>query len=545
MQTFEELGLAPELVEALAAEGIETPTAFQREALPVVRRGNSLLGVAGPGAGTLLAYGAALLDRFEAGGGLPRGVVVTPTADAADRSARSLAPLARATGHRVAALGAHWALPERADLLFASPDALLVAIRDSRIKLDALEAFVVDGAAAIEELQGLEGLETIFGFLPAGGQRVVLTLPLTAAVSDLADGHLRKSVRVEASAGGAEAPARGDLRYVITGEEKGDGILEVVAALLGEEDARHVVLYCRTDDLAADVGDFLGLHGFEASAPGDADAPVWLAVDEQEARAALKETPAGEEIATVSCDLPADADSLDRRHGAGGERVVLVLSRELPHLRAVAAEAGYRLLPGPASRPVGIEADLASFRERIGQALEEEDLTPHLLLLEPLFRERAPAEVAAALAALLRRSGRMPAAAADAVESVATPAHQATPARAPAWVHLFVSLGSKDGIGPGDLVGAVTGEAGVAGSQVGKVEIRDTFSRVEVEESVARRVIQALNGVTVRGRSVRVDYDRKEARPRGREAKGATRPGPRQRRSQARDRDRPEGSDGK
>ena len=65
MDSFEGLGLGPELVEALTSEGVEEPTPFQTAAIPVIRRGNNLLGRAGPGAGTLVAYGAALLDRLE------------------------------------------------------------------------------------------------------------------------------------------------------------------------------------------------------------------------------------------------------------------------------------------------------------------------------------------------------------------------------------------------------------------------------------------------------------------------------------------------
>ena len=63
---------------------------------------------------------------------------------------------------------------------------------------------------------------------------------------------------------------------------------------------------------------------------------------------------------------------------------------------------------------------------------------------------------------------------------------------------LFVSLGSKDDIKAGDLVGAITGEAGIRGDQIGRIEIRETFSRVEVAREAADRVIGALNGTTVR-----------------------------------------------
>ncbi len=83
------------------------------------------------------------------------------------------------------------------------------------------------------------------------------------------------------------------------------------------------------------------------------------------------------------------------------------------------------------------------------------------------------------------------------------------------WVRLFVAVGEKDGVGPGDLLGAITGEAGVEASQVGKIEIRDTFSLVEVIPGVADKIIRGLNGTTIRGRAVRVDHDRGSPRGRG------------------------------
>ena len=75
-------------------------------------------------------------------------------------------------------------------------------------------------------------------------------------------------------------------------------------------------------------------------------------------------------------------------------------------------------------------------------------------------------------------------------------------------------MGSRDNVRAGDLVGAITGEAGITGAQVGKIELRDTFSVVEVAADVADRVIKALNGTTMRGRALRVDYDRRSTAPR-------------------------------
>jgi ATP-dependent RNA helicase DeaD len=126
-----------------------------------------------------------------------------------------------------------------------------------------------------------------------------------------------------------------------------------------------------------------------------------------------------------------------------------------------------------------------------------------LLLLQPLLEEHAPAEVAAALLSMLRSD----------TATVQPPGGSGRSARPtapdmPSWSRLFISIGTRDGVGPGDLVGAISGESGIKGSQVGKIEIRESISLVEVEKEVAETVIKALNGTTVRGRSVRVDFDR-------------------------------------
>ncbi len=95
----------------------------------------------------------------------------------------------------------------------------------------------------------------------------------------------------------------------------------------------------------------------------------------------------------------------------------------------------------------------------------------------------------------------------------------------PAFVRLFVSLGQRDNMRPADLLGAITGETSIAGKQVGRIEIRDTFSIVEVAASEADRIIRALNGTTLRGRSLRVDYDRRSGTtPRDRPARMARQP---------------------
>lgn len=534
MDTFGQLGLPPELVDALAAEGIERPTPLQRDAIPLLRRGNNALVRAGPGSGTLVTYGAPLLERIQAEATVPRALVLTASAAAAGALATSLARLATATGHAVAALGSPWAAPEHSDILFATAPDLLAAVRNSRLRLEDLRALVVDGAATIQRSDGLEDLETLIGFVPATAQRVVVSLPVTPEVEAFARAHAKRAGYVAGSGLPPRAkagPVRGVLHYRICRRSDAD-LVRAVSEVL-EQGARHVLVFCASDDHAADVGDLLSLYGFRAGASGDASAPVWLS-----SRVNDTETPALEgiadatSVATLSVDVPAGADELRHRHGLGAAAAVLVLHREVAHLKAIAAEAGYRLRPLPTPPRADPHSELERRRSELLRVLEEEDLASEMLLLDPLFERHDPVEVAAAASRLAGRAAKNPSAYrrradGEARRGATHPADSAgavqLPVRAQAWVRLFVSVGSRDGIGPGDLLGAAVDQAGIERAQVGRIEIQETFTRVEIRQQVAEQVVRALNGITLGGRAVRVDYHREPARGPSRSRSGSGR----------------------
>lgn len=499
--TFVDLGLRSELDEVVRVAGYEAPSALQRASIPVLRRGGNAILHASAGAGVVGAYGLALLDRLagsEAEG--PRALVLVATDQAAVRTAESLARFARAVGLRVVATGAGWPGVEPADVVVTTPASALGAVEASALKLDAVEALVLDGLSAMFELGGKDAVETLVGLVPRDAQRVVVTSSLDREVEDHVERHVRKALRIppvpveEEAAVPAEEPT--PVRYaVVAGADKGAAL----AVLLGDRDGR---VHVRTARRRSDVLESLELRGFDVEEQGDA--LVVRGIEE------------GEEL-VVSYDVPMDEGTLAARHGDGG--IILVEARELAHLRLIARRANFVLRAVEVPLPAPAADEVAGFRERVRRALSEEDLGAQLLVLAPLFEEVSPAEVAAALAALLRR--REPATAAPVAEAAQpTPLARrpAAPAGAPAvptYARLFVGAGSRDEIRPGDLVGAITGETGARGDQVGRIEIRDNFSIVEVSAEIADQVIRALNGTTLKGRSLRVDYDRRPSGARG------------------------------
>lgn len=537
MPSFDDIGLRDELLRTLEDEELDRPTALQAAVLPTLRRGGNLVARASSGSGKTLAYGLGVLDRLrpdteasdEDGAALTRMVVLTPTREGAERVGLALAPYVQSVGFAVAAAGGAWGTPlAAAEVVTGTPGDVMDAVRTSALKFDRLEALVIDGASAIASLGGLEMVDSIMDLIPRDAQRVVLTTALPEEVEDLVARRVKRAIRYPAEPAVPDetppAPLEGRIGYVLLSAAQK---LEVLARQLGagEEGGTPPILFLGSDERAAQLAEQLSVRGFVVGAIDDADADVAV-VSSATTRAELLAEADGGLGQTISFEVPADAETLLARHGGDDDAIVLLEPREVPHLREIARMA--RLRPEPRPLPLGSEvgAELAAFRDSLRKALREEDLGAQLLVLEPLLDQYPAHEVAAAAAALLRRRPQPATPAAPPAETFraasnagaqgGSSAPAGRPARggagaggAPAtWTRLYVGVGSRDEVRPADLVGALAGEADIRGAQIGKIEIRDNFSIVEVEAAVADRVIRAVNGTTVKGRSVRVDYDR-------------------------------------
>lgn len=150
-----------------------------------------------------------------------------------------------------------------------------------------------------------------------------------------------------------------------------------------------------------------------------------------------------------------------------------------------------------------VRADLARLAATMDPGRE-------LLVLAPLFEAHDPAIVAAAalrLATEARGRAARPGAAASAPPPLPTP-EAAPPQGIPAYAKLWVGIGRKDGVKPGDLVGALANEAKVPPDAIGRIDVRDLFCLVEMRSEFAEQAVRTLTGTTVRGRRLVARVDR-------------------------------------
>ncbi len=200
------------------------------------------------------------------------------------------------------------------------------------------------------------------------------------------------------------------------------------------------------------------------------------------------EPPAEKPDAIVVATLPT-RDEL-RLLAAIATPTVLALASQVPYLRSIATLTPLAL-PSSADRAQDRSAGL---RAQIAARLAEGDVDAELAVLAPLLEEHDPAMVAGALLAISRQSSVV----------------NEKPAEAPqgGWVKLFITVGTRDRASAKDLVGALIKEAGLQKGQIGKIEVRETFSLVDVAPPIVDQAVRRLTGVSIRGRRVTARPDR-------------------------------------
>lgn len=396
-----------------------------------------------------------------------------------------------------------------AQIVVGTATTVVALMRSASLKLDGLRQVCI--AWADELLTRGEGgaLETVLAEVPKDLPRVVVVGETSPAVEELLERYARRARRVGAT--GTESATPTPIEYLATSAR---ARLNVLRRVLDEIDPATAVIFARDDESVREVNDLLRSMGY-----GREDDAVRIAV------AAPPETKL-----SVLFDLPASREELREAAGAAARAIALVQPRQVAGLRALAAGGAVKPLTLADSANRARDND-AKLRDELKATLEDGKFGRALLAIEALLDDYDGSEVAAAALTLLEQERE---------------AHRATIASAPAgaqrdssaMVKLFVTVGARDGARAGDLVGAMANQGGVSSTELGKVDVRESHSTIEVSAQVADTLIERVNGTTIKGRRALVRRDEPERGGRGeRGERGGERGDRRERSDRARPRE--------
>jgi len=335
------------------------------------------------------------------------------------------------------------------DVLAGTVADLSALLSRSALKLDAVSTIVVAWPELLVTTDQAAALDTLLGAAPEA-HRVVLSWN-PGALNDFLERHARRAevVGIAPTHDGTPLPPVGPARYAVAPRSRHASLLQDA---LDSLDPKQPMVW---QGGPCDAGD----------AP---DAVFCLRLPTREQFALLSQR---------------------------GEPMIFLNATQLPYLRSIAEPLTPARLPSAAD---GAQGRAQAVRARIAQLLETRQPDGELALLAPLFERYEPAEVAAALLALLGEEGRGKREESAPVSASGTGSS----------VRVFVNVGTKDRASAKDLVGALIKEVKVGKGDIGRIDVRETFSVIEVAAGVADRVVRDLSGVTIRGRRAMARLDR-------------------------------------
>jgi ATP-dependent RNA helicase DeaD len=278
LATFAALGLEPAFLETLAGLGYEEPTPIQVEAIPPLLAGRDLLAEAPTGTGKTAAFALPILQRLAAEGlgraeaGTALALVLVPTRELAMQVAEAIHRYGRGLGARVLPVygGQPIGLQLRGlrrglDVVVATPGRAVDHLARGSLRLDAVEAVVLDEADEMLDMGFAEELDTILAATPAGRQTALFSATISPTIARVAARHLREPVRVSVRPDRPteEAPAKvRQLVYVVRRPDK----LAALGRILDVEDPAAALVFARTRGEVDDLAEALSGRGHDAAA---------------------------------------------------------------------------------------------------------------------------------------------------------------------------------------------------------------------------------------------------------------------------------------
>jgi len=563
---FETLGLAAAVLAAVREVGYETPSPIQRAAIPPLLEGRDLLGQAQTGTGKTAAFALPLLSRLDLKRAEPQLLVLTPTRELAIQVAEAMQTYARhLKGFHVLPIyggqGMDFQLKQLrrgVHAVVGTPGRIQDHLRRKTLKLGALKAVVIDEADEMLRMGFIDDVEGILQEMPEEKQVVLFSATLPDRIRKVVQHHLSDPVEIKIKAKTATV-ASVDQRYV---EVRGFDKLEALTRILEVEDFDAMLIFVRTRQATAELSQKLEARGLASAALSGEMTQALRERTVERLKSGKLDIVVATDVAArgldverithvVNYDIPHDVEGYIHRigrtgrAGRAGHAILFVMPRERRMLAAIERATRQTVTPMyMPTREAVVDRRTAQFKQRITDVFGSEDLAFFERLVAGYAAEhgKEPQEIAAALAYLAQKdrplqppadSPRRREELARGPEREERPRGPAVPTRAkqraaedrspaderPARprqrddgpphgiVRYRIEVGHEHGVQPGNIVGAIANEAGIDAAHIGRINIFDAYSTVDLPEGMPRDIQQRLRKAWVCGQQLAISVD--------------------------------------
>ncbi len=553
---FSDLGLPPELLRAIEDAGYESPSPIQSACIPLLLAGHDLLGQAQTGTGKTAAFALPLLARVNLERRVPQLLVLTPTRELAIQVAEALQVYAHHLPdfHVLPIYGGQAYdvqlrhLRRGVQVIVGTPGRVMDHMRRGSLATDGLNALVLDEADEMLRMGFIDDVNWILERLPEERQIALFSATMPAAIREVAGRHLRKPETVSIESPTMTAANIRQRCWVVSGMHK----LDALTRVLETETIDAAIVFVRTKTATVELADRLAARGFPVEAlNGDIPQAQREKTVERLRDGRIDLLVATDVVArgldvprishVINYDIPYDSEAYVHRigrtgrAGRAGDAILFAAPRERRMLKVIERATGQRMqaMEMPSIEDVN-ESRLARFKQRILEEMDKErDRSLYYRVVREIEDERDadPLELAAVLAAMLQ--GNAPLLLAERPQSKhefagepkagkprdRQPRESARAARpqdlspeAPplkddpeiAMERFRVEVGARHGVKPGNIVGAIANEADLESRYIGRIQILEDFSVVDLPAGMPPETFRDLKKARVCGERLEI-----------------------------------------
>ncbi len=565
ISSFQQLGLQKPLLKALNDVGYETPSAIQAQTIPLMLEGRDVVGQAQTGTGKTAAFALPILSRIDLKQKDPQVLVLAPTRELAIQVSEAFQKYAHhMKGFHVLPIygGQDYSVQIRAlqrgvHVVVGTPGRVMDHIRRGTLVLDKLATLVLDEGDEMLRMGFIDDVEWILEQTPENRQIALFSATMPQQIRRIATRYLKNPAEVTIKVKTTTAETIRQRFWPVQGFHKLDALTRILEA----EPFDAMLIFVRTKLATVDLSEKLEARGY-ASAPLNGD----IAQNQRERTVdRLKNGKLDIVVATdvaargldvnrishvVNYDVPADTESYVHRIGrtgrAGreGDAILFVTPREKRMLYAIenATRKKIDIMDLPSTDVINNKR-IDKFKQRITETLEGEDLSLFSKMIEQYQKEQqvSPLQIAAALAQLLQgdspfllqsnphqslskpwekeaRPGRDSKGRGDGPRKEGAYSdrrkREAPSRKKPSQDHrndgppsegmerFRLAVGHDHGVMPGNIVGAIANEADITGKNIGRINIYDDHTLIDLPAGMPNDTFQALKKIWVAGQKM-------------------------------------------
>ena len=520
---FEEFALSENVKRALKENGYTQATPIQAQTIPTILEGKDVIGQSQTGTGKTASYGLPMIEMIHSEENKVQAIVLCPTRELAVQVTEEMRKFTKYE-EGIKCLAVYGGEPiERqikdlkrgVKIVVGTPGRVMDHMRRKTLKLDHIKMVVLDEADEMLNMGFEEDIRTILQEVPEERQTVLFSATMNARILEIAKQYLNHPVQVKIKAKELTVDKIEQISIEIKGKMKD----EAVARLIDSNNPKKAVIFCNTKKKVDELLEVLrkdgysveSLHGDVKQAQRDrimkrfknGDFQILIATD-----VVARGIDVDELELVINYDIPQEEEyyvhriGRTGRNGNTGKAYTFVVGREISKIYSIQKYANTTINPG--TLPTDSEIRRIKNQkivEKIQAMIDKEETSQNSIndeILEALLEKNDSKQVAKALLEIVNKPSKKQKVDTDINEKIRQNEQNGN-------VRLFFNVGRKDKIMVKDIVGSIASHVAISGSEIGKINILDKFSFVEVPTNYAQDVIEGMKDQQIKGRNVNIE----------------------------------------